>query len=510
MNSKGTILVIDDDSGVRQIFNDSLSEIGYEVSAVGSPCAGLDIIKKESIDLIITDIMMPEMSGIDFLRSVRSKNADLPVVMITGHPSVDVAVQAMKEGASDFISKPFNLAHARLVIKKAMEEGRLRKENKALLSRVMKVDKLKPISKKLSEKVRELSVLYSMSEALHRPFNTSELLEKTVEIATGVTYAKRAGLWMFDMGNSNLLLKASHGMKDVKRIRVPIKDAGLINNVIREKRYVFSEDYKDCICGEYKEGFRHPFLCVPIIIGKEICGILHLCEKIAGTNFTDNDVSLIENLTEKASLKLENLALYENLIEKILKSVTSLVKAIDARDNYTMNHCRQVTLYAIQLAQFISCPDEVIDALRFAGPIHDVGKIGVRDGILLKPGFLEQSEKDVMESHVIIGDKIIRPLNLGSMELAVVRNHHERFDGSGYPDKLKGEKIPLVARIFSVADTYDAMTTNRPYRTARSHEEAVKELKRCRGTQFDGDIVDAFVKKDICKDNLEMPFWEIS
>ncbi|MFQ5902017.1 MAG: HD-GYP domain-containing protein [Thermodesulfobacteriota bacterium] len=189
-------------------------------------------------------------------------------------------------------------------------------------------------------------------------------------------------------------------------------------------------------------------------------------------------------------------------------SITSLVKAIDAKDNYTMNHCKRVTFYALELAQYLGCSNDMLDALRFAGPIHDVGKIGVRDEILLKPGGLESEERDIMQNHVTIGGEIVKPLHPGHLELAVVRNHHERFDGEGYPDGLKGNKIPLVVRIFSVIDTYDAMSTDRPYRDALSPEESVAELIRCRGSQFDGDVVNAFIEHTLSAYKEVAPIYE--
>lgn len=190
------------------------------------------------------------------------------------------------------------------------------------------------------------------------------------------------------------------------------------------------------------------------------------------------------------------------IIENIVRlyTITSLVKAINARDDYTMSHCERVTSYAVRLAEYIDCSDEVIDALCFAGPIHDVGKIGVRDEILLKPTVLDSGERDIMQDHVTIGDEIVKHLNLGHLEYAIMHNHHERFDGNGYPDRLKGNEIPLVARIASVVDAYDAMIADRPYRPAMSHEESVAELLRCRGTQFDGELVNTFIEHGIYKE----------
>ena len=285
--------------------------------------------------------------------------------------------------------------------------------------------------------------------------------------------------------------------------RVALSEADLLARPFKGDSSAASGNYIECLCSTNKVSQKHSFLAVPIMIGTECFAVIQLCEKVGGMDFSPRDISIIEDLSKKISLRLENLALYENLTENIFKSITSLVTAIDARDNYTMNHCKRVTDYAVKFATALNLSTDILDALRFAGPIHDVGKIGVRDAILLKPDKLDYEEFIIMQSHVLIGDDIVGHLNFGEMERAIVRNHHEKFDGNGYPDGLKHDKIPIVARIFSILDTYDAMTTNRPYRKARSHQDALEELAVCSGVQFDGELVKDFLRLDLFKDNGE-------
>ncbi|MFQ5899997.1 MAG: response regulator [Thermodesulfobacteriota bacterium] len=498
MHLYGTILVIDDDAGIRGLLRNFLSKTGYSVITASDPDTGMKRLKQNNFDLVITDLIMPAMSGIDLLKNIRVHDPNMPVVVITAYPSIETVVMVMKEGASDFIIKPFNFDRVSLVVKSTIEEGRLKKKNRLLKYRTRKADNVEHINKNLQDKVKELSALYAISEALHYHFTTIvELFEKVIEIAVSITEVTKAGLWVLDGKDKEILLQANKGLKNSIGNRVSLIDAPLVSKVFREKRLYLSQNLKTCVCGFNDTGFKHPFLAIPILIGNEVFAVLHLCHKIGGTNFTGSDISLVTSLTQKASLTIENLALHENLIENVAHSITSLVKAIDARDNYTMNHCKRVTSYAVRLAQYIGCED-MLDALRFAGPIHDVGKIGVRDAILLKPGALDPFERDIMQNHVTIGDEIVKPLNLGHSELAVVRNHHERFDGTGYPDRLKGDEIALTARIFSVVDAYDAMSTDRPYKSAMSHEDSIAELIKCSGTQLDGDIVDVFIKYGIC------------
>jgi response regulator RpfG family c-di-GMP phosphodiesterase len=496
MSVNGSILVVDDNDSIRDLLKNLLLGEGYSVITADNGTAALEKLKNINFDLIISDIMMPGISGLELLMEVRKLDEDMPMVMITGFPTIDTAVKVIKEGANDFITKPFNLDHAKLVVKRSVENGRLKKQNKTLSDKMEEVDKIKAISRDLQDKVSELSALYTVSDVLHHVFSTSEVFIKALDMAISVTEAKRAAIWVLDTQTDELALQAGSKFELASGARVSLDKAGLLANPFTENNSAVSENYTECLCGAVTDGQRHSFLCVPIRIGSEVFAALQICEKVGSMDFTGRDLSIVSDLANKVSLRLENLALYENLSENIFKSITSLVTAIDARDNYTMNHCKRVTGYAVDFSKALNLSDDIIDAFKFAGPIHDVGKIGVRDAILLKPGKLDDEEFALMQSHVEIGDDIVGHLNFGDMERAVVRNHHEKFDGNGYPDRLKHDKIPLVARIFSIVDTYDAMTTNRPYRKERTHEDAIEELAKCSGTQFDGELVKDFLRLD--------------
>lgn len=175
-------------------------------------------------------------------------------------------------------------------------------------------------------------------------------------------------------------------------------------------------------------------------------------------------------------------------------SVNSLVDSINAKDSYTRQHSLNVAKYATILAEELKLPAKDVRAVNILARLHDVGKIGVRDDVLNKPGSLNEEELDIIRLHPVIGAQILDNIKGMRKHLAIVRNHHERFDGKGYPDGLIGEAIPLVARILSVADSFDAMTTTRPYRVALSPHEAIVELEKNKGTQFDPLVVDAFLR----------------
>lgn len=182
-------------------------------------------------------------------------------------------------------------------------------------------------------------------------------------------------------------------------------------------------------------------------------------------------------------------------LENTTDVLVALASAIDAKDPVTEHHCDRVANQATILARTVGLSEGDIEAVTYGAVLHDVGKIGISETVLMKPGALSPEERAEMERHPIIGDGILRPLRLGSIVGPIVRGHHERWDGGGYPDRLRGDAIPIGARIVSVVDAHDAMTHDRPYRPALSADEAREEVLRSRGTQFDPEIVDLFLRQ---------------
>lgn len=501
------IMLVDDDDTVRDAVSGVLRRKGWNVKDFDNAEDALKELKTsaDNYSLVLADVNMPGLNGIEFLDYAQESAPGVPVVMITGYPSIDLAVEAMKKGAIDFLAKPFKSEDLETVIRKAIDGNTLEDEdplgsvvNFRTITRMPEVAR-----KRLEDKIKELSILHTISETLDEVVDKDEILKKAMDMAQIITDAAGAFVMSVENDGSELVVRAVSGYDDTPgvlgtRFRTeeePFKS--VLKNGSYSYQLLSPKDFSPLLDVSASKDESTPLLLAPLSINREAVMLLGLTGKDWDGDFSTDVITLILNLTAKASLKLENLALSENIFSSIIGALNSLINALDARDTYTKDHSTRVTQYALKIATTLGCGQEVLDSIGFAGPLHDIGKIGVRDDILLKKGSFTENEREIMKSHVVRGEEILRPLNLLDSEKAVVLYHHERFDGKGYPNGLSGCDIPVVARIFSVADTFDAMTSTRPYRKALSHDVAREEIVSCSGTQFDPDVVEAFLDCDI-------------
>ncbi|MDD5645087.1 MAG: HD-GYP domain-containing protein [bacterium] len=204
--------------------------------------------------------------------------------------------------------------------------------------------------------------------------------------------------------------------------------------------------------------------------------------------------SMMERIRQQSLIYAKELQLAHQQIEKSsLNTLEVLAEALDARDHYTSGHSKRVTDFSVHIAEIMKLPHKEVEVIKQAGLLHDIGKIGIRDEILLKPGKLTRDEYELIKQHPLKGYKMLKGLSFLENALDCILYHHEQFDGTGYPEGLKGEDIPIGARIIHVADTVDAMTTERPYRKALTLETAIDELKKFKGVLFDPSVVEAFL-----------------
>ncbi|HYV17669.1 MAG TPA: HD domain-containing phosphohydrolase [Verrucomicrobiae bacterium] len=341
MDGSIDILVVDDDPAIRDVLAEGLAEWGYRCETAGDGRAALDLLRARPFDLLVSDVDMPRLDGVGLLREMRGFAPDTGVILLTGLHDLDTALEAIRMGASDYLTKPFLLAQVRLTVERVLEKQRLVRENREHHER-------------LEARVEE---------------RTAELRRKTAEIE----------------------------------------------------------------------------------------------------------------------------ALFRRLDASYQVTLEALATALDARDAETLGHSARVGAYTVAVARRMGLDEPDLTHIYRGALLHDVGKIGIPDAILRKPGKLTSEEWKEMRRHPEIGARILRGIGFLEGAVPIVLCHQERWDGKGYPARLKGEEIPLGARIFAVVDTLDAMTSDRPYRKALPYAAARAEIEKYSGRQFDPRVVEIFL-----------------
>ena len=235
-------------------------------------------------------------------------------------------------------------------------------------------------------------------------------------------------------------------------------------------------------------------LSVPLKSRDQVLGIINAYCYKKNYRYTDGHTKLLVILASRAAQAIENARLFENLQRTFRETIQGLVITLEAKDKYTSGHSRRVTEYGVTIAKALNFPPAELEKMEWAGLLHDIGKIGIRLESLNKPKKITREEHEMFKDHTVMGKQILESIHFLRDIIPLVYHHHEWYDGSGYPEGIKGDKIPLGARVLTVADSYDAMTSDRPYRKAMSSEEAVAELNRYAGIQFDPRVVAVFAR----------------
>jgi putative nucleotidyltransferase with HDIG domain len=234
-------------------------------------------------------------------------------------------------------------------------------------------------------------------------------------------------------------------------------------------------------------------LFIPLNTKAGLGGFIIAGSKRSTQSYTRDDEVTLSTLANQTAIAIENARLYEDLEETFVQTVVTLANAIDMRDTYTSSHSQRIAEWASEVARLLGCTAQEVQAIYWGGLLHDIGKIGIPDSILRKPIKLDESEWEIIRNHTILGARLISRIKKLADVAPIIECSHERYDGSGYPCGLKGEEIPLGARIIGVVDSYSAMLDERPYKKSLSQKEAIEELKRNSGILFDPQVVNVFL-----------------
>lgn len=458
------ILVVDDEEVIRELLIEVLGDENFDVvTASGGPQALEILSKDDGFVVLFTDIMMPEMSGLELIREARKDRPGLIPIVMTAYATIETARAAVQEGAYDYVLKPFSLSEVKLAISNALDRHRLASENARL---------------------RELTQLFNISEKIAMMRDERSLLEFVLQAAADRVGASQGRVRVPAPGDSEMEICASLGEMAAPN--------GFIARIEPDNGSNGSKG------GAGQDNGKSVSVTLPqepngrgYSSGKGVAAILDLGAKSNGQAFTEGDHKTLSIVANQAAAALQNVRLIRDLQQAHLSTLESMAMLIEARDNYTQCHSQRVRNVSLALARRLGLSREDFDTLRIGASFHDIGKIGVPDHILNKPGPLDDEEWQIMRRHPVIGYDVLAPIQfMKAGHLELVRGHHERMDGHGYPDGKKAGDLSILTRIITVADAYDAMASDRAYRPALPEDVIVANLREGRDSQFDAAVVD--------------------
>jgi len=500
---KETILFVDDEESILDIARTYFSTRGYKVLTACNGREAIEMMWHNHIDCCFTDINMPEMDGLELAEYLRKHDNTIPVVVMTGYPSLDNTIHTLKNGVVDFLIKPVNLQQMEMSVQRVLRERKLFIENIILSKEVEGKAELEGLNQALTEKNAELNVVNRITTDFANLRESADVFKQLVDLTVEFAHAEVGCLYLINdtldrvvpiayakaQEVDQFIPRQAEGTYDQFPLSGDPKVLEVIFDAVKEDQPLLipKNNGNGCLPGQIKS-----FMMTPLKIRSKLLGVLGAFVSGSEARFNEKDLFYLSFIANKAASAMESLALYENIYNNLLATLYAFVKAIEARDPYTKQHSNRVTQISMTLAKALDCTVEERDILNVAGLLHDIGKIGIRDEILLKPGRLSREEFDIIKQHPIIGADIMDNLGLWHREKIIVRGHHERFDGTGYPDGLKGGEIPFLARILSVADVYDAIASDRAYRGRMEESKILDIMYGGAGTQFDPDIINTF------------------
>jgi HD-GYP domain-containing protein (c-di-GMP phosphodiesterase class II) len=367
----------------------------------------------------------------------------------------------------------------------------LDKEREHRIQNTALIRRLHEAAAALDARVERLNRLSETSMRLAGSLDVERISELVVEALVTQVHADAASFVLMDRTNRQWLHTRSTGpLAEVPG--EPDDPVALAAAAVEEAPTIHDLGERATVAERIRAWDRvRGAISAPVKVSAVVSGAL---AAMRAERFEVEDLNLLTTLANMASRALENAELHQQLRESYFRTLHVLARSLAARDPYSAAHGEAVTWISCELARKLGLDGEVVPMLEAYGPLHDLGKVGIADAVLMKAGPLEEDELELCRQHVLIGEEIVRPLDPGDMALAIVRNHHERWDGSGYPDGLVGEQIPLSARIVAVADVFHAAISHRPYKAGEPPFEAVHEIKRLSGVHFDPEVVEAFVQ----------------
>lgn len=473
MSAPPRVLVVDDEPSIREVLTDFLMLDGYDVVSVPDGESAVQRLESEQFDAVLLDLKMPGMSGLEVLSHVQRQEPAPLTLMMTGYGTVETAIQAMKCGAWDYILKPFKVPEMIRLLERGLSQRRLEAENIQL---------------------REAVQLYELSQTIGATLELDRICGLLIETARREYGPDAAGIWLRDEEGA---WRCEQRWSRADLSAAELSGVGSLRVEELEARGGEAVVLRGGAARELLPGFGDErgvsLALLPLRSKGLLLGMLVVVVLDEARVMREGTRKMLSVLCDHASAALENARLYRELQQTFKQTIQALANLLEDKDPYTRGHSDRVGRYARMIAEGLELSRERIEEIADSALMHDIGKLGIRYEDLNKAEPLTEAEYEMFKSHTTRGKWILEPIRFLRHLIPGVYHHHERWDGRGYPMGLKGESIPLEARILAIADTYDAMTSHRAYRRALPHDVAMREIQAFAGKQFDPALVEVFV-----------------
>jgi len=524
------VLIVDDEESIRISLGAFATKDGHTVSLASNAVEALRLLQDEPFDVIVTDIILPRRNGVELLGDIREIQPDVQVIMITGEPEVGTAAEAVRKGAFDYLAKPISRAHITKTVSAAAEKKSLIDENRRLEDENRK--HREHLEQLVDERTRRVERLLNQQRhinnvalALGTVQDVSQIYDAIHEEVSGLMDADSFVVSFLD--EEQQVLHAGYAVfeqrpYDITKLSpTPLekKGKGTQSEVIHTGEPLYIPDYRKAqeegvtehnieedgiLRGRATPGGAQDtaksVLFVPMKINGQTSGVMQVQSSRLDA-YTQEDIELLAGLANVSAVAVRNAQLLEKVAEDAKKlgsaldaTIASLGVAIETRDPYTAGHQKRVTELAHAIAEEMNLTSEKIKGLHVAGLLHDIGKMSIPAEILSKPSRLTEAEFSLIKSHSRVAYDILSGIDFPWPVADTILQHHERLDGSGYPDGIKGDEILVAARILAVADVVEAMSSHRPYRPALGSDAALEEIESKKGKLYDPTVVDACLR----------------
>lgn len=495
MREKLSILVVEPNESVRKFIALKAASVVQTVHEADCLASALELLG-QGVDIVFTSVFLPDGPGEKVLSHAREQSPAAVVVAVTDEDDVSRAMDLVRQGAFMVLTKPVSRTQMKETLDRVLEQRRILEQN--LAARRLEERYAADLESRVDEQTGFIRSLLDFSNRLNALNSMQEAMELVLETFKESMGCERISVLLKTPGTGEFAIVESLGLPcDIRRKTIDLADSPVVARVAGtgEAVYVPDVSYADESAGR---GDSRSFVSVPMYISRsgkrDVFGVINLTDRRGGVPFTDEDVRLVQSITDIASVACSNLRNKEFLEKSYFDTVGALAMALEAKDPYTHGHSQRVTSMCMIVADVLGYSNDQMDQIMFAGMLHDVGKIGVPEGILLKKSRLNEEEFKTIREHPQVGERMVGHISFLKEAGSIIRQHHERWDGKGYPDGLRGEEVCLSARIMAVADSYDAMTTDRSYRRRLLRSQVRDELFRGRGSQFDPEILDIFIQ----------------